>query len=776
MRHTSFDITKILQLIKRMFSPPLEDRISLRVLVLVLAWWVAISLAWVGTAHWIWFGSALLLTVGHGFSWRYRNHHSVFRSAIIAITIVGALVLFPRTVSSASAGDWLPAAQFLLLFQAIASFEIRSRGGLWAAIAISGAIEFFVSQRALDASFGVFVTGYTALFLAFLAMSFLVDHAKNSEVRWFTNRYSFAGFWSGVFVVSMVASLAIFLLLPKQFGDPINNPQGAVLPIRNTGDMNQLESEAVLEGFGSALPVTFADLARDGILDEIQSAAAGSSDSDTLGNTGRRSTRGTDSDQFDGRADGVVWSSAGRVGDANSATNDPNIDSGNPIVMQVRSPVLTYWRGQVFDTFDGSRWRSSTSPWVSKSRGSSGVVYAAPRPPGVDRWPFYSATFFAKEAAPIDVMYTGYTPLLAAVSVTGNDGHEISDGSIYRIISALPDFSAEALSTADPSVKISRKYSQLPDSSEELTILAQSITRGAFTDLGRTQRIAAFLDGNYTYDFTAPNQMALSGSPSEFLLKKSRGTSMDFATATVLLARAAGIPARLVVGFLPGRFDPLSGTYIVRESDQHTWSEIYFGGFGWVPVDSAPSISNDLLENAGVYDSSLGNSFLRRDYAGDIYASLRATPSNFTEAASRVLDDKVLTAGMVIGVLVTALGVAALLFKLWPNGLSIRRKQDYSRLDGEARQEMRNIYRRAEKLLAHNGAGKRTTSQTIAEHAQGLGPDRKDIAAHHSWLKEAAWEAMYNPDPYDPNMVVQARDRLKRLRMAFRSESSLPQI
>jgi transglutaminase-like putative cysteine protease len=63
---------------------------------------------------------------------------------------------------------------------------------------------------------------------------------------------------------------------------------------------------------------------------------------------------------------------------------------------------------------------------------------------------------------------------------------------------------------------------------------------------------------------------------------------MDLATATVLLARGAGIAARLVTGYLPGQFDPLSGTYMVRESDRHAWAEVFFSNSGWVPFDSAP--------------------------------------------------------------------------------------------------------------------------------------------------------------------------------------------
>ena len=90
-----------------------------------------------------------------------------------------AMALVPRTVMLALDGDLFPVAYFLVLFQAIISFELRTRGGLYACLGLSGVILFFVSQRALDFTFGIFLTGFTTLFLSFLAMSFLVDQVEH---------------------------------------------------------------------------------------------------------------------------------------------------------------------------------------------------------------------------------------------------------------------------------------------------------------------------------------------------------------------------------------------------------------------------------------------------------------------------------------------------------------------------------------------------------------------------------------------------------------------
>jgi transglutaminase-like putative cysteine protease len=52
-----------------------------------------------------------------------------------------------------------------------------------------------------------------------------------------------------------------------------------------------------------------------------------------------------------------------------------------------------------------------------------------------------------------------------------------------------------------------------------------------------------------------------------------------------VLLRAAGVPARLAVGFLPGRRDGVSGDFVVRGGDAHAWVEVWFPGVGWQRFD-----------------------------------------------------------------------------------------------------------------------------------------------------------------------------------------------
>jgi hypothetical protein len=60
-----------------------------------------------------------------------------------------------------------------------------------------------------------------------------------------------------------------------------------------------------------------------------------------------------------------------------------------------------------------------------------------------------------------------------------------------------------------------------------------------------------------------------------------------------VLARAAGLPARIVIGYTSGDYDLQAAKYIVRKENAHSWAEIYFEGIGWVefePTAGQPAI------------------------------------------------------------------------------------------------------------------------------------------------------------------------------------------
>ncbi len=67
------------------------------------------------------------------------------------------------------------------------------------------------------------------------------------------------------------------------------------------------------------------------------------------------------------------------------------------------------------------------------------------------------------------------------------------------------------------------------------------------------------------------------------------------------MMRAAGVPARIVTGYLGGEWNPVGGYYIVRQSEAHAWTEVWLDGQGWTRVDPTAVVAPERLQR-GVYD------------------------------------------------------------------------------------------------------------------------------------------------------------------------------
>ncbi|HEY3997546.1 MAG TPA: transglutaminase domain-containing protein, partial [Candidatus Xenobia bacterium] len=100
--------------------------------------------------------------------------------------------------------------------------------------------------------------------------------------------------------------------------------------------------------------------------------------------------------------------------------------------------------------------------------------------------------------------------------------------------------------------------------------------------------ITDYLRNHYTYSTTTPPPPPGTDVTDQFLFQTRAGDCEQFATAMAVLCRAQGIPARLVVGYLPGSFNPFSGVYEVHASEAHAWVEIGLPIYGWLSMDPTP--------------------------------------------------------------------------------------------------------------------------------------------------------------------------------------------
>lgn len=120
-----------------------------------------------------------------------------------------------------------------------------------------------------------------------------------------------------------------------------------------------------------------------------------------------------------------------------------------------------------------------------------------------------------------------------------------------------------------------------------VTALAQQVTQDAATAGERTLVLAHWLRSDeFTYSTAVVDGSTLE-TVSDFLLVSRTGYCEQFAGSLAILARAVGVPSRVIVGFLPGT--ATADGYQVSTRDMHAWTEVFLDGLGWVAIDPTPS-------------------------------------------------------------------------------------------------------------------------------------------------------------------------------------------
>jgi protein-glutamine gamma-glutamyltransferase len=118
-----------------------------------------------------------------------------------------------------------------------------------------------------------------------------------------------------------------------------------------------------------------------------------------------------------------------------------------------------------------------------------------------------------------------------------------------------------------------------------------------------TSSDAAFVDAVLAYFRTEPFAYTLrpplltgGNAVDDFLFRTRRGFCEHYASSFTMLARAAGIPARVVTGYQGGEFNPISGRLVIRQSDAHAWAEVWLDELGWMRVDPTGAVAPDRIE------------------------------------------------------------------------------------------------------------------------------------------------------------------------------------
>jgi hypothetical protein len=134
---------------------------------------------------------------------------------------------------------------------------------------------------------------------------------------------------------------------------------------------------------------------------------------------------------------------------------------------------------------------------------------------------------------------------------------------------------------------ISQFYLQLPEIDPRTYALARELTANEPSAYGKAVAIENHLRTKFGY--TLEMRGAGRDPVGQFLFVWKRGHCEYFASAMAVMLRSIGIPSRIVNGFRNGEFNDVSGSYIVRARDAHSWVEAYIPGHGWTEFDPTPA-------------------------------------------------------------------------------------------------------------------------------------------------------------------------------------------
>ena len=136
--------------------------------------------------------------------------------------------------------------------------------------------------------------------------------------------------------------------------------------------------------------------------------------------------------------------------------------------------------------------------------------------------------------------------------------------------------------------RIAATYLRLPAVDPRVARLAAQVTNSANNDFDKATAIENNLMTHFVYTLELP-RAPVKDPIANFLFERKQGHCEYFASAMAIMLRTLGIPSRVVNGFRSDEFNDLTGNYVIRAKNAHSWVEAYFPGYGWQTFDPTPA-------------------------------------------------------------------------------------------------------------------------------------------------------------------------------------------
>ncbi len=254
-----------------------------------------------------------------------------------------------------------------------------------------------------------------------------------------------------------------------------------------------------------------------------------------------------------------------------------------------------YWRWLTYDIYNGQGW--GTSPVESHAYSANETLL----PTSSSQYKIIHQRV-EKAFTQDDRIY--WTGSLVTADQPFNANWRVSPQSIstdmlgatmeqqsYQADSLVPLVSANQLRNSSQVYprEIRAKYLSLPDSiPRRVPDLARQLTANITNPYDKARAIEAYLR-TFPYSLEVRPPPPGRDVADYFLFDLKTGYCDYYATSMIVMARAVGLPAKLVIGYANGDYDPVKAEYSIREADAHSWVEIYFTGIGWIEFEPTAS-------------------------------------------------------------------------------------------------------------------------------------------------------------------------------------------
>ena len=260
------------------------------------------------------------------------------------------------------------------------------------------------------------------------------------------------------------------------------------------------------------------------------------------------------------------------------------------------------WRGVALNRFDGKMWSNAFNPIVMRpERDGRYRLTASPEKTAPATVPSRTIRYrVLMEPLGTNVFFLAERPK----TLSGNYRELSTDagGAVYNLDTDHPvnryEAESEPVEPDEEELRLAPntipdgmdEYLRLPPLDIRISKLAQEVTAAAPSNYQKAVALERYLSTHFGYTLDLPRHVP-EDPLADFLFERKNGHCEYFASSMAVMLRSLRIPARMVTGFRTGEFNDLTGQYVVRASNAHSWVEAYFPGAGWISFDPTPPAS-----------------------------------------------------------------------------------------------------------------------------------------------------------------------------------------